>query len=192
MKTLKEDVLNVIRNVKPAIDKEDSKLIREWSNHTIHSMSVYQDDMSIGVAVIFYSLAKILEKYSLDPDFRPKWNLAKKKFLRLINDLEFSVEKGDKAFFAKTAQKLTKTLAGIDKNHSKYVRQVIESSKVKKGSSVYEHGISLGRTAEILGITKWELMDYLGVTKEPDKEWNVSESLEQRLGHARKVFRRLS
>ncbi|MBR9678235.1 MAG: hypothetical protein GOU97_03025 [Nanoarchaeota archaeon] len=188
MKSVREDVLNVIKNVKPAIREERSNRIRDWSNHTIHSISVFQDEFSIGIAIILYSLAKILEKYSLDPSFGPKWKRFKKKILKDFDCMEESVKKGDVHAYSKCTQRITEHLSKIDENYSKYVRQVIESSKIKKGSKVYEHGISLGRTAEMLGISKWELMDYLGVTKNPDVKLNISESLKERWEHTKKIF----
>jgi hypothetical protein len=37
-------------------------------------------------------------------------------------------------------------------------------SKISKGSRLYEHGISIGRTAKLLGVSKWDLMQYAGKT----------------------------
>lgn len=190
MKSVKEDVLNVIRNVRPAIKKEDSKLIREWSNHTLHSISVFQDEFSIGIAITLYSLAKLIEKYYLDPKFKSKWKKAKKKILEELDCLEEATEELDAKEYSECIKRITNILSDIDEDYSKYVRHVMESSRVKKGSKIYEHGISLGRTAAMLGVSKWELMDYLGVTKNADTDLNITESLKKRWSHVKTVFKK--
>ena len=38
-------------------------------------------------------------------------------------------------------------------------------TRPKPGAHSFEHGISLGQTAQLLGISQWELMKYIGHTK---------------------------
>jgi len=59
---------------------------------------------------------------------------------------------------------LIKALAKHDARFEMFIEDVIEQANVKKGSKLYEHGISIGRAAEILGISEWELMEYIGKT----------------------------
>ena len=49
-----------------------------------------------------------------------------------------------------------------------YIQHVIDEANVKKASKIYDHGISLGQTAQLLGISHWELMRYVGHTKIPE------------------------
>ena len=60
-------------------------------------------------------------------------------------------------------------------------------ARINKASRIYEHGISLAQTAELLGITQWELMKYLGQTKIADK-FDDEIKVIDRLEHARKMF----
>ena len=68
------------------------------------------------------------------------------------------------------------------------MQEVIEEAKIKKGYKLHEHGISLGRTAEILGISQWELMNYVGKTKISDVDI-VPTDVVQRLKLARGIFK---
>ena len=51
---------------------------------------------------------------------------------------------------------------------------------------MHEHGISVARTAEILGIGQWELMNYIGKTWGP--EFVSDQDVQKRIAVARKLF----
>jgi len=58
----KEHVIKVLENTKIALKKEDVIQLKELSNQTIHSASIDQTSESILLAVIVYSLGKIIER----------------------------------------------------------------------------------------------------------------------------------
>jgi len=58
----KEHVLEVLEQAKKAIRDEDVIKLKELSNQTIHSSAIEQDPDNIAVAVILYSLSKIIER----------------------------------------------------------------------------------------------------------------------------------
>jgi hypothetical protein len=61
----KENILRIFEETKEAIKEEDVVKIKELSNQTVHTASISQDPDNIAVAVIVYSLSKIIErKYS--------------------------------------------------------------------------------------------------------------------------------
>ena len=74
-----------------------------------------------------------------------------------------------------------------DQKLKHYIDQVIDFAEVKKGSKIYDHGISLAQTASLLGATQWELMEYLGTTTIED-HFREETSVEKRLQTARKLF----
>ena len=38
----------------------------------------------------------------------------------------------------------------------------MQKAKINKASRLYEHGISMEKTAKLLGISQWELAEYVG------------------------------
>ena len=44
----------------------DTNQIKKISNHTIHNASVFQDEDSVSVAILIYSLSKLMERRALD------------------------------------------------------------------------------------------------------------------------------
>ena len=63
----------------------------------------------------------------------------------------------------------------------------MEFARVKKGSRMYEHGISLGQAAAAAGITKWELMPIAGETK--THEAFVEPMTTKRIALVKKLFK---
>jgi hypothetical protein len=58
----RENVIYILGKTREAIKYENIALIRELSNRTIHSASIYSDTDNIAVAVIVYVISKILER----------------------------------------------------------------------------------------------------------------------------------
>ena len=69
-----------------------------------------------------------------------------------------------------------------------YVQDVINNAKISKGSRLYEHGISLARTAELFGVSAYELMSYVGKTGIADVYTPKKNMLVKRLTMARGLF----
>ena len=49
----------------------------------------------------------------------------------------------------------------IDKD---YIKNVFEQAQINKASRIYEHGVSMEQTANLLGISMFELAEYAGTT----------------------------
>jgi len=77
----------------------------------------------------------------------------------------------------------------LDSKLSVYVEEVFDKAKINKGSRLHEHGLSLGRTAKILGVSEWELMDYVGKTGIADVKLNLTKNIGERLKFARSLFK---
>jgi hypothetical protein len=56
------NVLEILEQAKKAIQKEDVIQIKDLSNQTVHTASIYQDPDNIAIAVVLYALSKILER----------------------------------------------------------------------------------------------------------------------------------
>ena len=59
---LRGEILKVLRATYKAVKKKDIVKLNALSDKLTHSSSIYQDKYSIGVAVLVYSLFKIIEK----------------------------------------------------------------------------------------------------------------------------------
>jgi len=179
-------LINVLEQVKESIAHEDVIKLRELSNQTIHSASTYQDTGSITMAVIVYALSKLIEKKE---DLKIKnWS----HFIKKV-DAQFSLaikalqdDKIDK--YEKYMEMARRSITSTSLNIKPFIQEVIRKASINKASKIYEHGISLGQTAEILGISEWELSEYAGQTKVSEVRYNITWDTAKRAKMALEFF----
>ena len=70
----------------------------------------------------------------------------------------------------------------------KNIQDVFRKASVNKASRIYEHGISMGKTAKLLGITMWELADYAGKTGISDVSESKTLDVKSRIKLAMEMF----
>jgi len=76
----------------------------------------------------------------------------------------------------------------LEKKFGMYITEVLKQARIKKGGRVYEHGISIGRASQLMGISSWELRSYVGGTKLSDIRVVDSKKMKQRLMDVRRIF----
>ena len=177
---IKEDILNVLEKVIDALKMEDYAILTELSNHTIHDASIFQEDDPLTLAVLVYSLSKVInrcrEREQASPVIAPT---LQKAYDALKED--------DDNAYREIIKGVLREIGQYDAQLRIYIQEVIEQAKIKKASKMHEHGISIARTAELLGISQWELQAYVGnlVAEVPHDGLKITE----RLRRARELFK---
>lgn len=176
---IKEDILETLKKVIEALKKEDYAALTELSNHTIHDASIFQEDDPLTLAVFVYALSKVinrcLERKQACPMVAPA--------LQKAYD---AVEQDDDNAYRAVIKNLLREIGQYDAQLKLYIQEVIQQARIKKASKLHEHGISIARTAELLGLSQWELQDYIGktVVDVPHDGMKITE----RLRRAREIF----
>lgn len=155
-----EHVIDVLERVQKSLISADAVQLKNLSNQTIHGASIVQDPGSITLAVLIYTLSKIVER----KDYYKIKNWAKfvKKFNSLFGLAKKALKDGKYDFYDNYLHEARKMLSGISVNLKPYIQEVIRKASINKASRIYEHGISMGHTAQLLGISQWELAEYTG------------------------------
>lgn len=149
-------VLNDLAGILKIKDESDAAQIKELSNHVIHNASIFQEEDSVSVAILIYALSKVIERRQRDIDYG---NLS-----AMIGLCIKSLNQGDEEEFRKSAKKLFEFIRTVDERLKMYIHEVIVQARIRKGSKLCAHGISAARASQILGISRWELMNYVGQT----------------------------
>ena len=174
---LKKDLLELMSKTLKGLRDRDGTAVRELSDHIIHNASIFQDELTISMAVIVYALSKMLDRYGeISGDT-----------LHHLEHLQEILKKGKTKHLFKELRKLREGIDTKDRKISLYVQHVVNEAKIKKGSRIYEHGISLAQTAHVLGISEWELMNYIGKTTMYEQQLEKF-PIKKRLEIARKLF----
>jgi len=154
------NILYILEKTKEFLDKNDAISLKELSNHTLHASSIEQDAGNIGLAVIVYSLGKLVEKQD---------TLRIENFKEFLNNLKKDLDKGISLMkqnkprpFLNLLETMRQKIENVSKGNLKnYIEEVFRRAEINKASKLYEHGLSQARTAKLLGITQWELAEYV-------------------------------
>ena len=180
---IKKDIITVLSDLSRILKERkegDASEIKSLSNHIIHNASVFQDEDSISIAILIYSLSKIIERKEKELDFN--------KILSIINSAISNLKSNNDDGFRKSIKYFFGFIKTVDKKLRLYINEVINQAQIKKGCKLCEHGISVARASEVLGISRWELMHYLGKTTVID-QFNESVNATNRLRFARGLFK---
>ena len=155
-----DNVLRILRETRSALERKDSSYIRGLSNQTINTASLTQDPDNIAVAVIVYSLSKIVER--LDYRQLPGWKKFYANVLVYLDKSIKDIETGDYAKFRQDFKRIRGSIENLSGKLKKYIKEVFRNAEISKASRIYEHGISMEQTASLLGISLYELAEYAG------------------------------
>ena len=169
-----ENVLDILISADEAVKMNDSIALKRLSNRTIHTASTAQDTDSILLAVIMYTLSKLIERSEFESkEIKHFCSVCSVNFGKAIE----SLKKGK-------AKDLSNALVGIQNSISKlspdtknYVQEVMHKARINKAVKIHEHGISLAKTAELLGVSQWELSSYASGKKDEEVEKEFGDSL---------------
>ncbi len=181
---IKEDILSVLEQLLQIFNIKDSTdvfAVKYLSDHTIHNASIFQDEDSIAIAVLTYALGKIIEMKFEQINYNTICtNLSNARDELIENRIDQ---------YRKQIQKTMSYVSNLDAKLKIYIQEVINKAQIKKGSRIYEHGISLSRASALLGVSQWELMSYIGKTRIIDSAEEDTEFVKSRLEFARGLFR---
>lgn len=177
------NILRIFKEAKEALKSEDSSKLKDLSNQTIHTASITQDPDNVAVAVIIYSLSKIIEKPTLKSN--KNWSKFYNSILMETDHLIDIIKNKDEKHLSVHIEEFRKKVSGFG-NLKKYIEEVFRKASINKASRIYEHGISMERTAGLLGITLFELAGYAGQSEITEhnlyKTFNVKDRIKLAMG----------
>ena len=179
-------VISVLTRARQSLEQEDTKELKNLSDQTIHSASVYQHTDYILIATIIYALSKIIER-------KDQLNLKNwQQFIREINNLLSlaisSIQRNKQSQFIKFLTKIKRYIENSSPDLKHMIEEVIRKAQINKASKIYEHGISLAKTTKLLGITPWELSEYVGEKENPQTRLNKTIDVKVRAELAMRFF----
>jgi hypothetical protein len=181
-----DNVLRILRETKVALEKNDSFTLRGLSNQTINTASLAQDPDNIAVAVLVYSLSKIVER--LDYRQLPGWKKFYSNTLLYLDKSIKDIENKDYNRFREDFKSIRGSIENLSGKLKKYVKEVFRTADISKASRIYEHGISMEQTASLLGVSLYELAEYAGKTGIPDVPENYTKDTKSRIKLAMGMF----
>ncbi len=181
------NILRIFREVRTAITEQDSYKIKKLSDQTIHTATISQDSDNIIVAVLVYSVGKIVEREHYRK--MPGWKKFRELLIKNWEGAISALEKKDMKKFREAMGHIRHSLNKIDENLAIYIKQVFEKAQINKAFKIYEHGLSSRQVAELLGVSLWDMASYIGQSRVHEEKLNVSLPERKRIKMAEGFFR---
>ena len=123
---VRQDILEVLEQGGEALKVGDAFRVKELSNNVIHNASIFQDEASLGIAVLMYALSKTMERGRLDIGEVERLLSKAKSALETFNFDEHRL-----------AVKLAlKKISEADSRLKIFVSNVIDQAQLKKGCKI--------------------------------------------------------
>jgi len=130
--------------------------LKRLSNQLMEDVALFHHRETISVSVLVYSLYKIFQK---NPTIGTSL---------LIPLIDKAIAAENVTLFRTSIKNLFDAVKKYDKDIDVNVKQLIKHAEVKRGMKAYAHGLSIGHAADIIGVSKWEIMEYLGTSNYED------------------------
>ncbi|MEM3030879.1 MAG: hypothetical protein QXH27_04045 [Candidatus Micrarchaeia archaeon] len=168
-----------------ALKKMDITALRKTSNRCTNSLAIEAKKGMLELAIVSYSLAKVLEK----PHFwkTEKWDEFVSKTQKKLGECAYYAKEGMEEEFGVCIEGLEKGLAEAEARDRRYVKDVLFKARIKIGSTLYAQGFSLGNAAALVGVSKRDIASYAGKTMIFDRAGKTF-GIAERLKKARKLF----
>lgn len=181
----KENILKILEETKKAISNENFIELKHLSNQTNNTASRTQDPDNIAIAVIVYSLSKIIERKQHHDGASKFYNTI----VKAINNSITSLKKDDEAKLKINLEAITKEINKLSPDLRKYIQDVFRKASINKASKIYEHGISMEKTASLLGVSMYELASYAGQTNISEAKETKTMDVKNRIKLAMEMFK---
>ena len=182
----RDHIVKLLTKAQRALRNKNTIVLRSLSDRTIHTASIYKDIDSIVVATTIYALSKIIERerYKEYKEWPSFYNLAIKNLGLAAQNLKQNRIRQ----FRQRLVDIRKTANNFSSNLKGYIKEVFEKAAINKASRLYEHGVSFSETSDLLGISQWELAEYVGKTGISDVNLGITVPIKERINFTKKLF----
>jgi hypothetical protein len=182
-----DNILRIMTEAREAFVQNDSYKLKLLSDQTLHTATIYQDADSVVVAVLTYSIAKIVERGGYKK--MEGWDAFYNSLLKNIDLAIQNLQAGNYEKFMDYLGKIRNSINKIEGDLSGYIRDIFYKAEINKAFKLYEHGLSAEKTASILGVSLWDLASYIGQSTVSESHLNEAIPVKDRIKVAESFFK---
>jgi hypothetical protein len=175
----------IIEKIRQALRKKDIHQMRKINDECLRELSLQFDRMPYLLALLSYSLGKILSK----PRYWKRQGVA--EFMKNV-DVELDAASryaadGNERRLGGRLEKILGSLEKLDLRDRRFLKDVLTKARLKVASTLYAQGFSLGKAQEVTGVDKREILAYAGQTMMFDRV-HEEKGISERLAKLRELF----
>ena len=151
-----------IRRMRKYFQQRKLIQLKDLSNDCIKEAVMHNDPLYAELAVIAYSLHKLLSKVHIVEN--KKFPSLQHNVLESLDKSIRAIERHDISGFENSLKNTVKNVNAIDQKMGNYAQKIYDKSKVKMASSAYAYGLSLGKASQLTGAHRKDVQKYIGFT----------------------------
>jgi len=181
-----ENVLRILKETKKFIEEDNPFELKALSNQTVHAAAIYQDPDNVIVAVLVYALSKVLERsnYREMEGWSEFYDATTKNLGLSITSLGKNNIDNARIYLGRIRNSINKLSGDL----RQYIGDVFRKARINKAFKLYEHGLSSEKTAQLLGVSLWDLASYIGQSSIGDAKIAMSMPINKRVKIAEDIF----
>lgn len=161
---IRKEITYDLGQIQALLEKgSDPEQIRILSDHTISDVAAYKDMDMITITVLIYALYKIYP-FALLED--------KEQVLEHVSAAKVALAERNLGEYNAQIRTLYTFIQSKSSSVKDHLESVMQAARVKKGTVLLEHGLTIGQAAGLMGLSNWDLQEYASKTAvfEPTKE----------------------
>ncbi|MCK4649678.1 hypothetical protein KAT36_00450 [Candidatus Pacearchaeota archaeon] len=180
------NILRILREAKRFVEADSPTDVKNLSDQTIHVATISQDADNIIVAVLVYSIGKVMERdhYRDMKGWNEFYEAVVKNLGLAVKALEKENVDGARVYLGRIRNSLNR----IEGDMGRYIKDIFRKAEINKAFKLYEHGLSTEKTAELLGVSLWDLASYIGQSHIGDAKIAISMPIKKRVKIAEEIF----
>ncbi len=183
----KENIIRILKETLVALKKGNSLKLKFLSDQTNHTATIYQDPDNIIIAVLVYTIGKIVERENYHK--MEGWDFFIESLTKNLKRAIKYLEGDDIGEFRNSLGQIRSSINQIEGSLRDYINDVFYKAGVNKAFKFYEHGLSSQRTAELLRVSLWDLNSYIGQSNISEAKISESVPIAERLKLAEDFFK---
>ncbi|HIH15901.1 MAG TPA: hypothetical protein HA252_00665 [Candidatus Diapherotrites archaeon] len=179
------DLEQKVKHLRTAFQIEDTIALKESSEACLQRAAMVNDRGYANLALIGYSLNKLVSKRHIVIDHQ--WTAIKAKILRELDLAAYSLARGKPKEFGKSLDTIIEVVSEVDHEFGRYAISMEEKARLKMASAAYGLGLSLSQAVDLTGAEKEDVQNYIGWTRMHDEE-GITFGIAARLKPLREMF----
>tara|TARA_Y100000310_G_C20382819_1_gene668955 strand:- start:60 stop:629 length:570 start_codon:yes stop_codon:yes gene_type:complete len=178
-------IVRILQKIKSATISGNIQSLKKVAKSALDTASIFQEKNTISVAVIAYAIFKLTERKRIRKTEIPISLYT--DIIKSLDNASINIYEGKIDEYGQNIKDLFKLIGRLDDQLPLYIEEIVNKAKIKKGFLLHEKGISLERAAHIMGISQWDLMNYVGKTQISE---HISKKVDirNRLNFTRTIF----
>lgn len=155
---IRKEILHDLGRALEILERRESRDIEELkqlSDHAIDKIAAYKDLELVSISVLFYSLYKTIQCI-------PASDYA--SILQRFRAANDSLQRQQFSSYNKAVRDLFEIIRRCSAKVKEHLHDVLHAARIKKGTLLLHHGLSIGQAAGLMGLSNWDLQVYAGKT----------------------------